>query len=32
MTYSVDLRKQVVALVGHGGGQAAAAQRFDLSR
>ena len=31
MTYSVDLRKKVVAFVEHGGSQAEAARRFDIS-
>jgi len=31
MTYSVDLREKVVAFVHHGGSQAEAARRFDLS-
>jgi len=31
MTYSVDLREKVVAFVQHGGGQAQAARRFDIS-
>jgi transposase-like protein len=31
MTYSIDFRNKVVALVRNGGGQAEAARHFDIS-